>query len=182
LTTLNSTTLIRWGGLAAVLAGVLRAAASFWTSAERSVALELLYLLVDILILFGILGVFAFLVERFGVAGFLGFLLGVVGTAIIAGPDGELGGVDMYAAGSAVLAVGLVLLAVGSWNAAMLPHWVPVLWVLTAVLGSVGVAVDGLDTLFVVSGVTFGLSFIGAGVRVWSETGSTPRHQHGHGG
>jgi hypothetical protein len=57
-----------------------------------------------------------------------------------------------------------------------------VLWILTAVLGSVGVAVEGLDALFVVSGMTFGLSFIGAGVRVWSETGSTARHRHGHGG
>lgn len=84
-------------------------------------------MLVDILILFAILGVYAFLGERSGVAGLLGFLLGVVGTAITTGPDGELGGVDMYAADSSVLAVGLVLLAVGSWKVAMLPRWVPVL-------------------------------------------------------
>jgi hypothetical protein len=179
LTTVSSKNLIRWGGLAAVLAGVLRAAASLWPSAESTVTLELFYLLVDILILFGILGVYGFLGERSGAAGFLGFLLGVVGTVIIAGPDGELGGINMYAVGSAVLAVGLVLLAVGSWKAAMLPYWVPVLWVLTAVLGFVGAGVEGLGSLFVVSGVTFGLSFIGAGVRVWSEAGSTAWHQHG---
>lgn len=86
-----------------------------------------MYLLVDILILFAYLGVYAFLGERSGVAGLLGFLLGVVGTAMTTDPDGELGGVDMYAADSAVLAVGLVLLAVGSWKVAMLPRWVPVL-------------------------------------------------------
>lgn len=136
-------------------------------------------MLVDILILFAILGVYAFLGERSGVAGLLGFLLGVVGTAITTGPDGELGGVDMYAADSAVLVVGLVLLAVGSWKVAMLPRWVPVLWVLTVVLGFVGAAVKGLDDLFVVSGVPFGLSFLGAGVRVWSETDSIPRHRNG---
>jgi hypothetical protein len=180
--TLSSKNLIRWGGLAAVLAGVLRAVASLWPSAELTVTLELYYLLVDLLILFGILSVYGFLGERSGVTGFLGFLFGVVGTAIIAGPDGELGGVDMYAVGSAVLAVGLVLLAIGSWKARMLPYLVPVLWVLTAVLGFVGAGVEGLDALFVVSGVTFGLSFIGAGVRVWSEGGSTARHRHGHGG
>jgi hypothetical protein len=45
--------------------------------------------------------------------------------------------------------------------------------VLTAVSGLVGGAVESLDSLFVVSGVAFGVSFIGAGVRVWAEAGST---------
>ena len=97
LMTLSNTGLIRWGGLAAVLAGVLRAAASLWPSAELTVTLGLYYLLVDILILFAILSVYGFLAERSRVAGLLGFLLGVVGTAIIARPDGEIGGVDMCA-------------------------------------------------------------------------------------
>ncbi len=79
----------------------------------------------------------------------------------------------MYAAGSAVLAIGLVFLAVGSWKAGRLPHCVPVLWVLTAVLGFIGGAVEGLDGLLGASGVTFGASFIVAGVRVWSKAGST---------
>jgi len=151
----------------------LRAAVSFWPSSDPDVAVELLYPLIDILILFGILGVYGFLGEQSGVAGFLGFLLAVIGTAIITGPDGEIGGVDMYAAGSAMLALGLVLLAVGSWKAARLPHWVSVLWVLTAVLGLVGGAVESLDSLFVVSRVAFGVSFIGAGIRVWAEAGLT---------
>ena len=170
---MNSITLIRWGGLAAILAGALRVAASFWPSSDPNVALELLYLLIDLLILFGILGVYGFMGERAGVAGFLGFLLAVIGAAIITGPDGELGGLDMYAAGSAVLAMGLVFMAVGSWRTARLPHWVPVLWVLTAVLGFLGGAVEGLEGLFVVSGVTLGVSFVGAGIRVWSEADRT---------
>jgi hypothetical protein len=114
---LSSTTLMRWGGLAAVLAGVLRAAVSFSPSSDPAIALELLYLLIDVLILFGILGVYGFLGEQSGVAGFLGFLLAVIGTAIITGSDGEIGEVDMYAAGSAVLAIGLGFLAVGLWKA-----------------------------------------------------------------
>ena len=72
LAALSSTTLIRWGGLAAVLAGALRAAVSFWPYSDLDIAVELLYLLIDILILFGILGVYGFLGEQPGVAGFLG--------------------------------------------------------------------------------------------------------------
>ncbi len=170
---MNSITLIRWGGLAAILAGALRVAASFWPSSDPNVALELLYLLIDLLILLGILGVYGFVGERAGVVGLIGFLLAVIGTAVLTGSDGELGGVDMYAAGSAVLAMGLVFLAVGSWRSARLPHWVPVLWALTAVLGLLGGAVEGLEGLFVVSGVTLGVSFVGAGIRVWSEADRT---------
>jgi hypothetical protein len=46
--------------------------------------------------------------DRIGPSGFIGFLLAVVGTAIIAGPDGTIGMVNMYALGSLLLGVGLV--------------------------------------------------------------------------
>jgi hypothetical protein len=43
------------------------------------------------------------------------FFLAIVGTTIIIGSEGEIGGVDTYVAGSAVLAVRLVFLVVRSW-------------------------------------------------------------------
>jgi drug/metabolite transporter (DMT)-like permease len=119
---MSSQQLIRWGGLAAMLAGALRTAASFWPSAEPGVTLEILYLVIDILLLFGIFGIYAFQHERIGWFGFVGFLLAVIGTAIIAGPDGTIGVVDMYTAGSLSVGAGIVFLAVGSWAARTLPR------------------------------------------------------------
>jgi len=158
--------LIRRGGAAAVLAGALRTTTAFWPSPEPSVALEVLYLVIDILILFGILGVYSFQSEEAGAWGLVGFLLAVTGTAIIVGPDGRIGGVDMYTAGSLLLGVGMVGLAVGSWTARSLPQWVPVLWVVSTTAGIVA-ATAGIPTLFVFAGIAFGIAFIGAGAAVW---------------
>jgi hypothetical protein len=138
---MSSQQLIRWGGLAAMLAGALRTAASFWPSAEPGVTLEVLYLVIDVLLLFGIFGIYAFQHERIGWFGFVGFLLAVIGTAIIAGPDGTIGLVDMYTAGSLSVATVVGILA----------------------------AVTGRESLLVVTGVTFGLAFMGAGARLWSK-------------
>ena len=166
---MSSQQLIRLGGLAAMLAGGLRTAASFSSSAEPGVTLEILYLVIDILLLFGIFGIYAFQHEHIRWFGFVGFLLAVIGTAIIAGPDGTIGVVDMYTAGSLSVGAGIVFLAVGSWAARTLPHWVAILWIVSTVVGILG-AVTGRESLFVVTGVTFGLAFVGAGARLWSRT------------
>jgi drug/metabolite transporter (DMT)-like permease len=160
-----------------MLAGVLRTTTSFWPSPEPSVALELLYLVIDALILFGVLGVYSFQSEKAGAWGLIGFLLAIVGTAIIVGPDGRIGRVDMYTAGSLLLGVGLVCLAVGSWKARCLPRWVPVLWVFSTTVGIVG-AIARLPALFMVAGVAFGVAFIGAGATVWFR--GTPANQRMH--
>ena len=118
---MNATTLIRLGGLAAIVAGVLRTAASFWPSSQPGVGLEMLYLVIDLCILFGIMGVYAFQCEQSGRWGVVGFLLAVSGTAFVTGPDGRLGGVNVYDAGALVLGTGLCFLAIGSWRARKFP-------------------------------------------------------------
>jgi hypothetical protein len=55
---MSSTNLIRWGGLAAIIAGILRGVNSFLPNFIPGVTLEFLYLLTDIFILFGIMGIY----------------------------------------------------------------------------------------------------------------------------
>lgn len=167
---MSSANLIRLGGLAAILAGILRGINSFVPSDASSVALEILYLLTDIFILFGIMGVYSFQHKESGLWGFFGFLLAIIGTGIIIGPDGAIAGVNMYPVGTLILAGGLTLLAIGSWVANKLPQWVPILWVLSTILGFIGYFVPGFNLLFVISGVLFGIGFAGAGIKVWSAT------------
>ena len=104
---MSSQQLIRWGGLAAMLAGALRTAASFLPPADPGVALEILYLVIDILLLFGILGIYAFQHDRIGWSGFVGFVLAVIGLTILAGPDGTIGVVNTYALARSRWASGL---------------------------------------------------------------------------
>lgn len=167
---MSSTNLMRLGGLAAIIAGIMRAINSFLPANLSSVTLEILYLVTDIFILFGIMGIYGFEHQESGLWGFWGFLLASVGTGIIIGPDGSIGGVNMYPVGSLMLAAGLVLLAVGSWIANRLPRWVSIAWVLSTIVGFIGYFSPGLNLLFVGSGIIFGSGFAGAGLRVWSVT------------
>jgi hypothetical protein len=167
---MSSTNLMRLGGLAAIIAGILRGINSFLPTNLPIVTTEILYLITDIFILFGIMGIYGFEYQESGLWGFFGFLLAIVGTGIIMGPDGSIGGINMYPVGSLILAAGLTLLAIGSWIANKFPRWVPVLWVLSTIVGFIGYFVPGLNLLFVISGIMFGIGFAGAGFAIRSHT------------
>jgi len=70
---MSTVTLIRLGGLAAILAGALRIGSSFisYSASKPSVTLELLYLVIDVLILLGLLGVYGYQNKVVGRWGFL---------------------------------------------------------------------------------------------------------------
>lgn len=172
---MSSTTLIRLGGLAAMLAGILRTGASFIPSTKPGVGLELFYLLIDVLILLGILGIFGCQHEQVGIVGFLGFLSALIGAALIVGPDGAIGGVEMYVIGSLMISVGLTLLAIGSWKAQRLPRAALVLWILSTIVGTGGFLAGGPAVSYLIAGVAFGLAFFLAGLRIWSTTGGAAR-------
>ena len=167
---MSSATLIRLGGLAAILTGALRMVASFLPASKPpSTTMELFYLLIDVLLLFGILGIYGYQHERVGVVGFLGFLSALIGTAMITGPDGVLGGVDEYVIGSLMISFGLTLLAIGSWKSGRLPRYVSVLWILSTIIGVGGFLAGGVVITFVIAGVMFGLAFVLAGVQIWGD-------------
>ena len=168
---MTSTSLIRLGGAAAILAGLLRAATSFipYSNSKPSAELELLYLVIDTLILLGILGIYAHQHARVGVLGFVGFLLALSGTAIIVGPDGAIGSVDMYVVGSMLITFGLTLFSLATLRAQSLPRAAPLLWIISTVIGVGGFLIKGPSALFVIAGLAFGLAFIIAGSRIWSE-------------
>ena len=166
-----SATIIRLGGLAAILAGVLRTGSSFipYSTSKPGAGLELFYLVIDALILFGLLGIYAYQHEKVGVTGFLGFLPALIGTAIIAGPDGAIGGVDMYVAGSMLITFGLTVFSISCLMARSLPLLAPLLWILSTVVGVGGFLIKGPAVMFIIAGLAFGLAFIVAGIKVWSD-------------
>ena len=140
---------------------------AFLPASEPSAALEWLYLLIDVLLLFGLLAVYVYQRAESGILGFAGFLLAVTGLESIGGPDGKIGDVDIYTAGAALIGIGLVGLAAGSWRSRKLPRYVPALWVLSTVVGMSGFLVPGSTIPFQIAGVAFGLGFVVAGIRLW---------------
>jgi hypothetical protein len=164
---MSSAHLIRLGGLAAIVAGILRGVNSFLPSSIPVVQLEFLYLLTDIFLLFGMMGLYAFQHQESKLWGFSGFLLAIIGIAVIRTRGIE--GINMYAIGALIFAAGLSLLAIGFWIAHQLPRWVPVLWILSIIIGLIGYFIPGFNLLFAISGVLFGVGFAGAGFQTWKE-------------
>lgn len=162
---MSTTTLIRLGGLAAMLAGLLRAAASLApaSSTPPSTKLELFYLAIDLLILFGLLGIYAYQHQQVGFLGFLGFVLALSGTALIVGPDGELGGTAVYVIGSLTITIGLTLYSIASLKSKSLPQIAPLLWLVSTVVGIGGFLLQAPPITFTIAGLAFGIAFIVAG-------------------
>jgi len=158
------TQLIRFGGMAAIVAGVLRVIASFVPGS--SYRIMLLYLLTDVLLFWGSIGLYGFLQKKIGVAGTLGFLLQVGGILILIGRDVGVFGANLYPVGALMFAAGLDLFAIGTWQVKMLPPWILSLWILSTVLGPIGYFASGLSFLFVVSGILFGIGFASAGFAI----------------
>src|SRR5947207_15292862 len=159
--------LIRWGGLAAVLAGILRVIASF-TPTAASVGLQLFYFAIDVLLLLGVIGMYAFQKQEIGRWGFGGFVLALIGAGLLLGHDVVNALAFLYPVAAFLFAVGISVLAIRSWAANTLPHWVSALLIASTILGILGFVVKGFDIFFVISVVIFGIGFIGAGLTVLS--------------
>ena len=156
-------TLVRVGGAAATVAGVLRAASSF-VSGGSEVERQALYFIVDLLLLLGAFAAYAQNHETVGRWGAVGFLTTVAGTLLVRSSR-AVPGLDLYPAGALSVAIGWVLLTGAWWRTAKGPAFVPVLFALSIVTGLVGQIVSRAS-LFIASGVIFGAAVAGVGRQV----------------
>jgi hypothetical protein len=117
-------TLVRVGGAAAILAGVLRAASSF-ASGGSEVERQALHFIVDLLLLLGAFAAYAQNHEAVGRWGAAGFLTTVAGTLLVRSSR-AVPGLDLYPAGALSVAIGWVLLSGAWWRTAKGPAFVPV--------------------------------------------------------
>ena len=99
----------------AIIGGVLRIVASFIAYIPESPWLEGYYAVIDICLMFGLIGIFAQTVDKIGAWGKLGWTIAMIGQASIIGPDARMFGIDFYMAGSVILLTGLAI-----WSLAML--------------------------------------------------------------
>ena len=156
--------LIRACGLAAVLAGILRGLSSVVPATTPRIML--LYFVIDVLLLFGSIGLYGFGRDEIGLLGTLGVVLTIAGTLILIARDVAIFGERIYPVGALMFAVGLDLLAVGSWRARKFPRWILLLLILSTVIGPIGFFAGGLGILFVASGILFGIGFAAAGMTI----------------
>lgn len=163
------TNLIRLGGLAAVLAGILRGLSSVLPTPSGRILT--LYLAVDALLLLGSIGLFEFHRVKVSAMGTFAFLLQILGALILIARDLAILGAPVYAAGALLFAVGLDLFAIASWRSRTLPRWILILLIVSTVIGPIGFFSPSFAVLFTASGILFGIGFASAGVAT-----CLPRH------
>jgi hypothetical protein len=154
--------LIKWGAMAAVVGGTLRLVATFIPYAPNNAALESLYGVIDVSLMFGLIALYLDAGDDLGVIGLGWFAMALIGLASIIGPDPTLFGIDFYAAGSAVFLLGMSGLAVCLFRRRQ--HRVPaMLWMASGLLG--GAASAGAGMVAVAgAGILLGTGFLTAGI------------------
>jgi hypothetical protein len=161
---MHTGTLLRIGGWAAILAGVLRAAASFVTGGSE-VTRQSLYFIIDLLLLIGAFTTYAQNHEALGRSGTAGFLTTVAGILLVRSSR-AVPGVDLYPAGALSVATGWVLLSLGWSSKAHGASFVPALFVLSIVTGIAAQTTQRPAALFMLSGVIFGAAMVGVGRQI----------------
>jgi hypothetical protein len=156
--------LIRWSGVPSVLAGLWTVAIAFVPEGSPQ---SWVYALGTILMIFTVFGVYGAQIEESGIWGLAGFIGVVVGEVLFmtqASPQDPLG----LLAGS-LYALGLLALAIGTLRAGVFSKRAPILWLAAIVIGLPGYAIASLEGLLVtLASLAFGLGFILIGLELWS--------------
>lgn len=131
---------------------------------QEPVTLEWLYTGIDVLLLFGLIGIYLARAERLGFLGLTSFGVAVAALSFIGGPDADPFGFSTYEQGAAALAIALVGLSL-AWIRTGEKPLAPVLCWLGSVI-AVGVLnyVPPLSAYGMpLAGALFGLGFVLAG-------------------
>ncbi len=161
---MNYSALYRLSGAAAVAGGMLRVASSFPVT-QDPVALEWLYTAIDVLLLFGLMGIYLARAEKLGFLGLASFGVAVAALSFIGGPDADPFGFSTYEQGAYALAIAMLGLSLAWLRAGERPFAAPACWFGSAIAAGVLAMVPALSAYgFIVAGVLFGLGFVLAGL------------------
>lgn len=161
---MNAQQLFTLSGAAAIAGGLLRIFVAFPLVTDP-VTLEWLYTSIDVLLLFGLMGIYLSRAERLGFLGFAGFAVAVAALSFIGGPDADPFGFSTYEQGATSLAIAMVGLSIAWLQRGERPIWAPLCWIGSVVAVGVFALIPGLASYGVMAaGVLFGLGFALAGI------------------
>lgn len=161
---MNARILFKLSGCAALLGGLLRIASAF-PLPLTAVSLEALWIIIDVLLTLGLIGIYLVRAERLGLLGLAGFGLAMASFSFIGGPDADVFGFSTYEQGAAALAISLVGFSIAWLRANERPLAPALLWFASVL--AVGVTsmlpapLPGYG--FPLAGALFGAAFVGAG-------------------
>jgi hypothetical protein len=162
---MNAAALFRLAAFAAIAGGAARIVSAF-SFITDPITLEWLYTGIDVLLLFGLVGVYLDRFERLSFLGLMSSVVAVAALSFIGGPDADPFGFSTYEQGAATLAIGLIGLSLAWLRAGERPFGPPLCWFASAIAaGILGALAPPLPSYgWLAGGVLFGAGFVWAGV------------------
>lgn len=163
--------LFRLAAVAAIAGGLLRIAVAFPIFSDP-VTLEWLYTGIDVLLLFGVIGIYLDRFERLGFLGLASFAVAVAALSFIGGPDADTLGFSTYEQGAVTLAIAMVGLSIAWVRQGEQPLGPALCWFGSVVcVGVLELAPLPQSCGFIGAGVLFGAGFAWAGYALFSSRG-----------
>lgn len=154
--------LVRLGAICSISGGLLRVLAALFTFTETTPAPEVLYFVIDVLLLFGLMAIYLMWAERLSSLGLSMFALSTIALASLVGPNGKIGDWDQYLIGASALSLGLAGFSLSALRVNEL-RLAAYLWLASFASGLLSMLL-GASMAFLLAGILFGLGFITAGV------------------
>jgi hypothetical protein len=161
---MNKDTLVRLSGVAAILGGVLRAVDGLLIASAPPQIQQFAYFFTDLMLLFGLCGIYLTRSHRLGVAGLVGFVLSFTGIIMVRSSALSLFGFSAYLVGASITLFGVVAIGVAMLIEDAFPKLAPILWIASLIIGLIGLLPAAMGWGVTLAGVTFGIGFVAAGI------------------
>ena len=162
---ITSQALFRLSGAAAIAGGLMRIAAAFPLPLGE-VNLQWVYTIIDVLLLFGVIGIYLARAKALGFLGLAAFALAVSALSFIGGPDADPFGFSTYQEGAVTLAIAMAGLSLAWVRTGQKPLTPAGCWFSSIIAGGLfGYLPMPLpDYALPAAGVLFGAGFALAGL------------------
>lgn len=162
---MNPKQLFALAGAAAIAGGAARIFSAFPLVSDP-VTLQWLYAAIDVLLLFGVMGVYLVRADKLAALGLASFAIAVAALSFIGGPDADVFGFSTYEQGAVTLAIAMVGLSIAWVRAGERPLSAPICWFGSVLAAGVlaRLPAPAPDYAFAAAGVLFGAGFVTAGL------------------
>ncbi|HEX6860646.1 MAG TPA: hypothetical protein VF138_10665 [Caulobacteraceae bacterium] len=157
-------TAYRLAGIGAILGGLLRLLSPFGTGLLDANGHHLLWLATDILLLFGLVGIYGYSRKMLGLTGLVGFALAAIGLLIVRSAGDVVFGPRTYAYGAVIWTVGMAVLAFPMLLRGVGHTIAAAMWMLALIVGVFSVLRPGQSWGVLTAAVLFSLGYIAAGL------------------
>jgi hypothetical protein len=159
-------TLWTLAGLAAVVGGLIDLAGPWLYPHLSEPARQAVYVLIDVLLLFGLLGLQSASGRAMGVLGLVGFAIAVSAVLLVRSSATNVLGGSTYALASSVWVIGMVVVAIAILRARLPYKTSAGLWIATLVVGLAGIALKDQGLAHRLAAACFALASVALGAQL----------------